>query len=142
MTYYNTTTEQYLVAIRDLLVQQNALLKAPLFGYPPHANGIQTFRIPLAFANTPIQGPDWDTPEGFDTVVKADPNNPVGSFVYVGYDAASANNINQSYPLVPNEAVSYGISNMKILWFVPSQANLWIILSCEKVTQYFYPSQG
>ena len=102
-------------------------------GYPHNVDTIQVIRMSILAANTPYQGPALVIPDGFVLVIKAAPTNAVGNFVFIAPSAGESVNINQSWPLVPNEWVSFGIKNAESIWFSGSSAGDFVLFTVERL---------
>ena len=130
-----TVSEFFLYQIRVALEK---LLNKPSGGggsgysFPANTESIQIVRIPITVANTAIKGPDLIVPDGFYLVIKSDPTNPAGSFVYVGESSSAVININLAYPLVPNEAISYGVTDANVVYISGSAAGMFVLFTAEK----------
>lgn len=74
------------------------------------------FRIAVALAGTPVQGPEAP---GFDFVLQGDPANAGTVYVYDSDTGTAAN----GYALGPGQQVPIRTGNLKNLWFDASADN-------------------
>lgn len=93
----HTTTQQILEA-----------LGAGGQGWPANADAITSLRVSVNPA-TGMQLPAIFVPSGMALVVKAYALNP--AWLWVGASAAEAGQVNQAFPLLPNEVVTYQVEN-------------------------------
>jgi len=93
------------------VIQELAKLAINVQGWPPNVRHIRTFTIVCAVVGQAYPGSPMTIPSGISLVIKANPINAVGSLIYVATTAAESTNPNSSYPLVPNESVSYALQN-------------------------------
>lgn len=100
--------------------------------FPPNTEGVQSVRLQLSIALQPYQLPDMEIPEGMVLNIKAWPLNGAGNLVYIGYSQGQSTNLNDVWPLIPNEAIQYQIKNANVLWASGAIANLFVCLTCEK----------
>lgn len=104
-----------------------------LAGYPiPNANSIQTVRVLIPALNTPVKLPQLgDIPDDMSMVIKADPANPVGFFVLLASTRAKCLSRDQSWPLQPNEGISYRIQGTTSLWVSATAVPAWVCITSE-----------
>jgi hypothetical protein len=101
--------------------------------YPvPNADTVRTYRVDITALRTPVQLPDMEIPDDMSLLIKADPNNPLNSLVYVGPNAASVLDPSLSYPLARNEAIPYRISNACSLYVTCTMVPAWVIITAEQ----------
>jgi len=115
------------------VIEELQKLSFQVQGFPPNTNGIRTFTLQCQVANQALRGEDMSVPEGMALVIKSYPLNPAGSIVRVASSIADATNINSSYPLVPNEGVSYHVKNANNLYVSATVAGMIVVFSAEKV---------
>lgn len=77
-------------------------------GWPANADSITALRVAVNPA-TGIQLPSIFIPSGMSLVIKAWALNP--AWLWVGASVGEASNINQAFPLLPNEIVTYQVEN-------------------------------
>jgi len=97
-------------------------------GWPTNAKGIVAIRFPV-----PTNGdrlPDIAVPSGMVILMKAYPLNP--GWVSIGSSQSESTNINQSWPLLPNEMVWYQIENANQLYASANAAGCFLCLTVEK----------
>lgn len=78
-------------------------------GWPANADSITSLRVPITPPTPGVQLPSIFIPSGMALVIKAYALNP--AWIWVGATAAEASNVNQSFPLLPNEIVTYQVEN-------------------------------
>jgi hypothetical protein len=113
--------------------------KAATQVYPvPNADYVHTIRIavPVVGALPPaarwIQLPDISVIDDMSLILKAWPVNPIGSLVFVAETAAYTQNPDTSYPLMPNEAVTYRVKNAVSIYVAANVAACWVIVTAEQ----------
>jgi hypothetical protein len=95
-------------------------------------SSIRTTRVSLITANMPYQFPDMLVPDGFTLSIKAYPTNPAMSLVRIGDTAVTCRSMEQSWPLIPNESISYRVKNAGML-YASATANLcFVVLTVER----------
>lgn len=103
-------------------------------GYPDNADSIEAGRVVINALDTGVQFPDVVVPNGMALLVKGFPRN--GNLLFIGKSQNASININQSYPLLPNENVRYYIKNASALWVAGitgfSNVNDSIVLTVEQ----------
>jgi hypothetical protein len=77
-------------------------------GWPPNADSITSLRVAITPA-TGVQLPSIVIPSGMAVVIKAYALNP--AWLWVGASEAECGQVNQAFPLLPNETVSYQIED-------------------------------
>lgn len=93
---------------------QPGQLNLQVIGYPLNTKTIIAIRVQIAVLNRHYKLPDITVPDGFMLQLKGWPTN--GGTVYVGYAEGMVTNINSVWPLLPNEAIGYGVQNAKELY--------------------------
>jgi hypothetical protein len=83
-------------------------------GYPLNTRTAISVRVRIPALNTSYPLPDIEIPDGFALQIKGWPTN--GGIVYIAQSDSAARNINQVWPILPNEAVGYFIKNAKALY--------------------------
>ena len=96
---------------RDIIDAIKALTLEGGIGWPPNADGTRSFAILCVLANTAYPAPDMEIPDGMALAIKAWPLNAVGSLIFVARTPAEATNVNSSWPLIPNESITYHVKN-------------------------------
>lgn len=81
----------------------------------PNQPYIKSFRLAASVADTAYQFPDLDIPDGMELTIKATATNL--GIMSIGGSASTVTNMNDSYPLVPSEQVSYRVKNAKEIWY-------------------------
>lgn len=147
----NEATMQLLIAmaqtsadIEQLLAQalggepgQPGQLNLQVAGYPPNTESMTATRVQIAVLGRHYQLPDIAVPDGFVLQLKGWPAN-LGT-IYVGNAQGTVTNINQVWPLLPNEAIGYGVKNAKELYVAgiapPAGASIigdWVAITVEQ----------
>ena len=83
-------------------------------GWPPNTEEIEASRAQIAALDTFYRLPDRPIPDGMSLLVKGAPTN--AGIVYVARSASAAVNINQAWPLLPNENVRYFVKNVQAIY--------------------------
>lgn len=99
-------------------------------GYPPNCDHVVTTRIVCTNANQSYPVPELTIPEGFAINIKAWPLNAVGSIIYVS--TSPAPQAQMAWPLIPNEAIPYGIKDASKLWVFTNVAGSQAIVTVEQ----------
>jgi len=147
----NEETMQLLIAmaqtsadIEQLLAQalggepgQPGQLSLQVAGYPPNTESMTATRVQIAVLGRHYQLPDIAVPDGFVLQLKGWPAN-LGT-IYVGNAQGTVTNINQVWPLIPSEAIGYGVKNAKELYVAgiapPAGASIigdWVAITVEQ----------
>ncbi len=121
------TINQNILAINDSL--QNMAVGQ---GWPPNANSARSTTVLCVAANTAYQCPDLVVPEGMSLAIKSSPANAAGSIVYVARTPAECTNPNSAWPLALNEAITYQITNAKLLWVSSTIAGSIAVITAEQ----------
>ena len=111
----------------------NALKTGGTFqGWPPNVDGTRTFAVlcPVAARAYPV--PDMVIPDGMSLLIKASPINVPLSLVFVGRTPAECTNPNSSWPLVPNESVTYAVKNASGFYISTDTAGSIAIFTAEQ----------
>ena len=90
---------------------QPGQLNLQVAGYPPNTESVIATRVQIAVLGRHYQLPDIAVPDGFVLQLKGWPAN-LGT-IYVGNSQGTVTNINQVWPLLPNEAIGYGVKNAR-----------------------------
>ena len=98
------STDELRGTARDIL----AALGISGGGWPANANSVTALRVAINPA-TGVQLPAVYVPSGMALLIKAWALNP--AWLWVGATAAEVNNINQAFPLLPSEVVTYQVEN-------------------------------
>ena len=81
----------------------------------PNASGIISGRLPIAATNTVYHFPSISVPDDMAFAIKAGPAN--GGLIYVGGSGPDVLSIETSYPLLPNEPITYRVKNAQSIYF-------------------------
>lgn len=116
---------------------QPGQLNLQVAGYPPNTESMTATRVQIAVLGRHYQLPDIAVPDGFVLQLKGWPAN-LGT-IYVGNAQGTVTNINQVWPLLPNEAIGYGVKNAKELYVAgiapPAGASIigdWVAITVEQ----------
>ncbi len=96
-------------------------------GWPLNTNSIAALRVVIPV--TGIQLPYIAVPSGMSLVIKAWALNP--GWLQVGASLAACVNINQSFPLLPNELVGYQVGNADEIWIAATVPGRFACLTAE-----------
>lgn len=99
------TTDDIKSLVTDIL---NAMNGGGGGGWPPNADAITSLRVAITPA-TGVQLPSIIIPSGMAIVIKAYALNP--AWLWVGASEAECGQVNQAFPLLPNEIVSYQVED-------------------------------
>lgn len=102
----------------------------PAPGVVPNANGITATRVLIAAPGIAYRFPSIMVPDDMHLVIKAWPTN--AGIIYVGGAAHEAINVNQSYPLLPNDLVSYRVDNAERIWVSGDTAGDFVVCTAEQ----------
>jgi hypothetical protein len=97
-------------------------------GWPSNTDSITAVRVAIAVAGT--QMPYIAVPSGMALVIKAWALNP--GFLQVGATQAECTQVNQSFPLLPNEVVTYQVENADKIWIGATAAGCFACLTVEQ----------
>lgn len=97
-------------------------------GWPPNANSGSSLRVAIAITGTQL--PYIAVPSGMSLVIKAWALNP--GWLQVGFSLAECTNINQSFPLLPNELVGYQIQNADEVYVAGTLPGCFACLTVEQ----------
>ena len=116
---------------------QPGQLNLQVAGYPPNTESMTATRVQIAVLGRHYQLSDIAVPDGFILQIKGWPAN-LGT-VYVGNAQGTVTNINQVWPLLPNEAIGYGVKNARELYVAgiapPAGASIvgdWVAITVEQ----------
>ena len=101
-------------------------------GWPPNATGIRTLAVQCPLAATAYQVPDMEVPDGMALAIKSSPVNAAASLIYVARTPAECTNPNSSWPLVPNEAITYFVKNTNTFYVSTNIAGSIAIFTAEQ----------
>jgi len=125
-----------LEALAVIAQQQADMLAAvlaisiPPGGVVPNTSGITSFRLVCAAAATPYELPDCSIPDDFQLLIKGWPTN--AGLIYVGGAQLECTNVNQVWPLLPNEQVGYKVSNANSIWVSAVVAGDIVVCTVEQ----------
>lgn len=97
-------------------------------GWPANADAITALRVLVAPTGTQL--PSITIPSGMTLVIKAWALNP--GWLQVGPSLAECTNVNQSFPLLPNETVSYQVENADQIYVSGTIAGCYACLTVEQ----------
>lgn len=117
----NTTTQQILAAMGP-----------GGRGWPANVKGIRTVTVTCLAANVAYQPDSLTVLDGMSLVIKSHPLNPVGSIVRVGRTSFEATSADASYPLLPNEAIAYQITDARNIFVSSTIAGAIVVFSTEQ----------
>lgn len=105
-----------------------ALALEGALGWPPNTDAITSLRVAIPVAG--IQLPFIAVPSGMSLVIKAWSLNP--GWLQVGATQAECMNVNQSFPLLPNEVVGYQVENADRIYIAATAAGCFACLTVEQ----------
>jgi hypothetical protein len=97
-------------------------------GWPANTDAITSLRVAVAVTGTQL--PFIAIPSGMSLVIKAWTLNP--GWIQVGATQAECQNVNQSFPLLPNEVVTYQIENAEKIYIAGTVAGCFACLTVEQ----------
>jgi len=97
-------------------------------GWPANTDAITSLRVAVAVTGTQL--PFIAIPSGLTLVIKAWSLNP--GWLQVGATPAECINVNQSFPLLPNEVVTYQIENADKIYVGATAAGCFACLTVEQ----------
>jgi hypothetical protein len=100
--------------------------------YPLNADYPQSGRIQLVAARSPTNLPSLTIPDGFEIAIKSWPANPAGGYINVGKSRADVLNQDESWPLIPNESITYRIKNASEIWVSATAGPAWVCWTVEQ----------
>lgn len=101
-------------------------------GWPPNVIGSRTVAVVCAQPSTSYNLSDMEIPDGMSLVIKAAPGNAIGSLIYVARTPAESTNPFSSWPLIPNEAISYLVKNAESYYVSTNVAGSVAIYTAEQ----------
>jgi len=101
-----------------------------VIGVVPNTESIIAGRVQIAALNTAYGFPDIAVPDGMSVAIKGWPTN--AGLIYVGSTAATCTNINQIWPLLPNEIVWFKVKNTKKLHISGNAVGDWAVFTVEQ----------
>ncbi|MDD4985410.1 MAG: hypothetical protein PHQ43_06425 [Dehalococcoidales bacterium] len=96
----------------------------------PNTETILATRVQVPAVGRTQQLPDIPVPDDMILQLKGWPTN--GGLVYVGNSATTAANINQSWPLLANEAIGYRVKNANAIYISGTAAGDWLAITVEQ----------
>ena len=96
-------------------------------GWPTNADSISALRVAIPVAG--VRLPYIAIPSGMSLVIKAWALNP--GWLQVGASIAASTNVNQSFPMLPNEIVGYQIQNANQIWVAGTVPGCFACLTVE-----------
>ena len=110
------------------VIQELAKLTINVQGWPVNADSITALRVAVAVTGTRL--PDIAVPSGMSLVIKAWTLNP--GWLQVGASLAECSNVNQSFPLLPNEVVGYQVQNANQIYIAATAAGCFACITTEQ----------
>lgn len=121
LTDLNVGVNQLALAISQLVGGGGVML---------NPNGGVAWRTVCPAANTAYQLPSRIIPYDKELAIKALPAN--GGNIFVAFSATGAININDSYPLIANEAIHYKIYDSQVIWISATAAGEGVVCTVEQ----------
>lgn len=123
--------EGLISAVNNLLIVTGRAEAAPGLEDPfENASSFTTGQVICPIINRGFQLPPIPIPKNKQLVVKALPGNV--TWMWVAEVAANAQNLVIAYPLVPNEAIGYFVTNADAVWVVATTVNDGIAFTVEQ----------
>jgi hypothetical protein len=97
-------------------------------GWPPNTDAITSLRVAIAVTGTQL--PYIAIPSGMTLVIKAWALNP--GWLQVGATQSECTQVNQSFPLLPNEVVTYQVENADKIYIGATVAGCFACLTVEQ----------
>ena len=97
-------------------------------GWPANANTVTSLRVQIDVTGT--QMPSIFIPSGMALVIKAWALNP--GWLQVGASMGECVNVNQSFPLLPNEVLTYQVENADQIYIAATAAGCFACLTVEQ----------
>jgi hypothetical protein len=97
-------------------------------GWPTNTDAITSLRVAVDIAGTQL--PFIAIPSGMTLAIKAWTLNP--GWLQVGATRAECTNVNQSFPLLPNEVVTYQVENADKIYIGATAAGCFACLTVEQ----------
>jgi hypothetical protein len=97
-------------------------------GWPPNTDAITSLRVAVDVTGTQL--PFIAIPSGMTLAIKAWTLNP--GWLQVGATRAECTNVNQSFPLLPNEVVTYQVENADKIYIGATAAGCFACLTVEQ----------
>lgn len=101
-------------------------------GWPPNAEGARTFAVLCVAVATAYEVPDMVIPDGMSLAIKASPLNLVDSLIFLARTPAECTNPNSAWPLVPNESITYQVTNANAFYVSTNTAGSIVLFSGEQ----------
>ncbi len=119
------TSEHILQELQQLILDPHLTVK----GWPPNVKGIRTTAVTCIEPDKAYQPDTLLVPDGFTLIIKAHPFNAVQSLVRVATNQFECLSPEMSYPLLPNEAVTYQVKDAAEFWVSSTIAGSIVIFS-------------
>lgn len=97
-------------------------------GWPTNTDSLTSLRVAVAVAGTRL--PFIAVPSGMSLVIKAWALNP--GWLQVGASLGECVNVNQSFPLLPSEIVTYQVQNADQIYIAGTVAGCFACLTVEQ----------
>jgi hypothetical protein len=97
-------------------------------GWPANTDAITSLRVAVDLTGTQL--PFIAIPSGMTLAIKAWTLNP--GWLQVGATRAECTNVNQSFPLLPNEVVTYQVENADKIYIGATAAGCFACLTVEQ----------
>jgi hypothetical protein len=117
-------------AVSNLAVVIQALLGTGGTGALKNPTTVVAWRTTCPAVNTPVRLAARIVPYGMEFVIKALPTN--AGVIQVASSSAAAQNPNDSYPLIANEAIMYKIYDTQNIWVCATTAGDGVACTVEQ----------
>jgi len=137
MAQTSAEIEQLVAQVLGMEPGQPGQLSLQVAGYPPNTESMIATRVQVPVLGRHYRLPDIAVPDDFLLQLKGWPTN-LGT-LYVGNSQGTVTNINQVWPLLPNEAIGYRVKNARELYVAgiapPAGASVigdWLVITVEQ----------
>jgi hypothetical protein len=116
----------------DSLVAQILNKGVTVQAWPPNVKYVRSFTVLCTVAGQPYRANQMTIPDGMNLVIKNHPTNAAACIIQVATSPADSININSSYPLVRNEAISYAVQDAYEFYVSSNVANQLVVFTAER----------
>ena len=110
------------------IIEELCTLAIAVQGWPANTDSLTALRVAVAVTGTRL--PSITIPSGLAMVLKAWALNP--GWLQIGASVAECANVNQSFPLLPNEVVAYQVQNADQIYVAATAAGCFVCLTVEQ----------
>jgi len=110
------------------IIHELSTLAIAVQGWPANTDSLTALRVAVVVTGTQL--PSITIPSGMSIVLKAWPLNP--GWLQVGASIAECSNVNQSFPLLPSEIVTYQVQNADEVYVAGTVAGCFVTITVEQ----------